>query len=203
MRRKPRADTMKLVVGLGNPGRKYNGTRHNVGFEVLARLAQRYDVGRPKAKFSAEVAETIIRNQKTMLLSPLTYMNLSGQSVRAAVDFYKLPLTDLLVICDDINLDVARLRSGQVGPRVARTDLKTLSNDWAARRSGGCESVLVVHLPIGTRQILCLANSLKRDQSEIDSCVARGGRCGGSLGGAGNCNGDEPVQRRSQTREQE
>ena len=91
---------MKLIVGLGNPGKKYQSTRHNVGFDVLACLAKRYDVGRPKAKFNAEVAETIIKNEKTILLSPLTYMNLSGQSVRAAVDFYKLPLTELLVICD-------------------------------------------------------------------------------------------------------
>ena len=118
---------MKLVVGLGNPGKKYHKTRHNIGFEVLAFLAQRYDVGRPKAKFNAEVAETIINNQKTVLLSPLTFMNLSGQSVRAAVDFYKLPLTDILVICDDINLDAGRLRFDLVAPPVGKTDLKTSS----------------------------------------------------------------------------
>ena len=109
---------MKIVVGLGNPGREYDGTRHNVGFEVLALIAQRYDAGRPKAKFKAEVAEVSIKNQKTILLSPLTFMNLSGQSVRAALDFYKLPLSDVLVICDDINLDIARLRfrpSGSAG----------------------------------------------------------------------------------------
>ena len=69
---------MKIVVGLGNPGREYDGTRHNVGFEVLALIAQRYDAGRPKAKFKAEVAEVSIKNQKTILLSPLTFMNLSG-----------------------------------------------------------------------------------------------------------------------------
>lgn len=117
---------MKLIVGLGNPGRKYNGTRHNVGFDVLACLAQRYDVGRPKAKFNGEVAETVIKNQKTILLSPLTYMNLSGQSVRAAVDFYKLPLTDLLVICDDINLDVARLRFRPSGSAGGQNGLKDI-----------------------------------------------------------------------------
>lgn len=117
---------MKLVVGLGNPGRKYNGTRHNVGFDVLACLAQRYDVGRPKAKFNAEVAETNIRNEKAILLSPLTYMNLSGQSVQAAVDFYKLPLTELLVICDDINLDVARLRFRPGGSAGGQNGLKDI-----------------------------------------------------------------------------
>lgn len=117
---------MKLVVGLGNPGKKYHGTRHNIGFDVLACLAQRCAIGRPKAKFNAEVAETTIKNQKTILLSPLTYMNLSGQSVRAAVDFYKLPLTELLVICDDINLDVARLRFRPTGSAGGQNGLKDI-----------------------------------------------------------------------------
>ena len=101
---------MKMVVGLGNPGQKYVGTRHNVGFEVIAELARRYDVGRPKSKFNGEFAETIIQNNKTILVCPLTFMNLSGQTVRAAVDFYKLELADLLVICDDFNLGLGRIR---------------------------------------------------------------------------------------------
>ena len=127
---------MKLVVGLGNPGKKYHQTRHNIGFEVLAFLAQRYDVGRPKAKFNAEVAETIISNQKTILLSPLTYMNLSGQSVRAAVDFYKLPLTDILVICDDINLDAGRLRFRPGGSAGGQNGLKDIINRVASQDFG-------------------------------------------------------------------
>ena len=77
LRSEGKTDSMKLIVGLGNPGKKYHGTRHNIGFEVLAFLAQRYDIGRPKAKFNAEVAETSINNQKSILLSPLTFMNLS------------------------------------------------------------------------------------------------------------------------------
>jgi PTH1 family peptidyl-tRNA hydrolase len=117
---------MKLIVGLGNPGVKYEGTRHNVGFEVLANLARRYDVGRPKSKFKAEIAETRIGNQKTVLLSPLTYMNLSGQSVRAAVDFYKCEAEDLLVICDDLNLDVARLRIRTSGSAGGQNGLKDI-----------------------------------------------------------------------------
>ncbi len=127
---------MKLVVGLGNPGKKYHETRHNIGFEVLACLAQRYDVGRPKAKFNAEVAETIINNQKTILLSPLTFMNLSGQSVGAAVDFYKLPLTDILVICDDINLDAGRLRFRPGGSAGGQNGLKDIINRLGSQDFG-------------------------------------------------------------------
>jgi PTH1 family peptidyl-tRNA hydrolase len=132
---------MKIVVGLGNPGREYDGTRHNVGVEVLALIAQRFDVGRPKAKFKAEVAEVSIKNQKTILLSPLTYMNLSGQSVRAALDFYKLPLSDVLVICDDINLEVAKLRFRPSGSAGGQNGLKNIiqqlgSQDFGRLRVG-------------------------------------------------------------------
>ena len=127
---------MKLIVGLGNPGKKYHGTRHNIGFEVLAFLAQRYDIGRPKAKFNAEVAETSINNQKAILLSPLTFMNLSGQSVRAAVDFYKLPLTDILVICDDINLDAGRLRFRPGGSAGGQNGLKDIINRLGSQEFG-------------------------------------------------------------------
>ncbi len=101
---------MKLIVGLGNPGRKYEGTRHNVGFEVIAELAKRVGFGRPKSKFHGEIAEVSIRNRKTLLLWPLTFMNVSGQSVGEAVDFYKLPLEDLLIVCDDLNLPTGRIR---------------------------------------------------------------------------------------------
>ena len=117
---------MKLIVGLGNPGAKYHGTRHNVGFEVLATLAQRFGVGKPRSKFKAEVAETRIGNQKVILLSPLTYMNLSGQSVKAAIDFYKCETEDLLVIRDDLNLELARLRIRTSGSAGGQNGLKDI-----------------------------------------------------------------------------
>lgn len=101
---------MKLVVGLGNPGRKYEATRHNVGFEVLGRLAQQFGQGRPRARFEGEVVEAQVGQESLLLLTPLTYMNRSGQSVRPAADFYKLQPDDVLVVCDDFSLPVGRLR---------------------------------------------------------------------------------------------
>ncbi len=101
---------MKLVVGLGNPGRKYEGTRHNVGFAVVGELAKRHAVGRPKEKFHGEVVEAELGGQKLLLLGPLCYMNLSGKSVLAARDYYSLANEDLLVVCDDLNLPLAKLR---------------------------------------------------------------------------------------------
>jgi PTH1 family peptidyl-tRNA hydrolase len=109
---------MKIVVGLGNPGAKYRGTRHNVGFETLAELAKRHSGSVPTLKHEAELVETYLGGEKVLLVAPQTYMNLSGKSVWPLVDFYKLPLEDLLVVCDDLNLDVGRLRlraSGSAG----------------------------------------------------------------------------------------
>lgn len=132
---------MKLIVGLGNPGRKYIGTRHNVGFEVIASLATRYDIGRPKSKFNAEIAETRIANEKAILVSPLTYMNLSGKTVIEAVNFYKLEIHDLIVICDDLALDVGRIRIKPAGSAGGQNGLKDViarlgRNDFARMRIG-------------------------------------------------------------------
>ena len=101
---------MKVVVGLGNPGRKYEGTRHNVGFRVAAELARRHGSGTPRSKFQGEVVEGSCDQNKLLLLCPSTYMNRSGASVLAVRDFYKLELKDVLVVCDDFNLPLAKLR---------------------------------------------------------------------------------------------
>lgn len=109
---------MKLLAGLGNPGKKYEGTRHNIGFDLLAELAVRHGAARPKAKFEAEIAEVTLGGERLLLAAPQTYMNHSGRSVRQVLDFYQLAPADVLVACDDINLPLGRLRlrkSGSAG----------------------------------------------------------------------------------------
>ncbi len=101
---------MKLVVGLGNPGRKYQATRHNIGFEVIRKLAEQHGAGSPRSKFEGRLQECLIGGERTLLLMPQTYMNLSGRSVRQAVDFFKLSTGDLLLVCDDFNLPLGTLR---------------------------------------------------------------------------------------------
>jgi len=101
---------MKIVVGLGNPGKRYDGTRHNVGFVVLDALAQAAGVSRSQQRFDAELAEGFVEAEKVLLLKPQTFMNLSGRSVRQTVDFYQVEVKDLLVVCDDINLPLGKLR---------------------------------------------------------------------------------------------
>ncbi len=106
---------MKLVVGLGNPGRKDQGTRHNLGWLVAGRLARKYATGNLKTKFHGECVEADLEAQRALLLTPTTYMNLSGASVLAARDFYKIQSEDLLVVCDDLNLPCGRLRARSGG----------------------------------------------------------------------------------------
>ena len=101
---------MKLVVGLGNPGQKYEGTRHNVGFDLIDRLVQETGASAPRSKFDAEVWECMLGGEKSLLLKPQTFMNRSGGSVRKTVDFYQILATDLLVVCDDFNIALGQLR---------------------------------------------------------------------------------------------
>ncbi|MGB3312675.1 MAG: aminoacyl-tRNA hydrolase [Nodosilinea sp.] len=109
-----------LIVGLGNPGDKYVGTRHNIGFEVIDRLAKLWAISlKPERRFQSEYGAGFgPRREKVYLLKPLTYMNRSGQSVRAAIDWLKLSPAQVLVVYDDMDLPVGRLRlrlSGSAG----------------------------------------------------------------------------------------
>lgn len=102
---------MKLIVGLGNPGPEYARTRHNVGFLVADRLAERLHVTGPaRSRFHAAVVETGVGDDRIMLMKPMTYMNRSGQAVGEAVRFYKMPLEDVLVLVDDVALPTGQIR---------------------------------------------------------------------------------------------
>lgn len=100
----------KFVVGLGNPGRKYQRTRHNIGWMVLAELARRWQASPPRKAFSGEVCEANVASQRVLLLAPQTYMNLSGQAVQEMAAFYKAGPSDLLVVLDDMALPLGQLR---------------------------------------------------------------------------------------------
>jgi PTH1 family peptidyl-tRNA hydrolase len=119
---------MKIVVGLGNPGKRYEGTRHNVGFAVIDTLALSPRAGRFQARFQAQVCELIEDADKILLVKPETFMNLSGQCVRQVVDFYQVPLTELLVVCDDINLPLGKLRVRAEGTHGGHNGLRDIQN---------------------------------------------------------------------------
>ena len=106
---------MRLVVGLGNPGARYRGTRHNVGFEVVDALAGRHGLTMQPWKTLAETAEWRRPEGRVWFVKPTKFMNLSGEAVIALMGFYKVELADVLVICDDVNLPVGRLRARPEG----------------------------------------------------------------------------------------
>ena len=129
---------MKLVVGLGNPGAKYRMTRHNVGYMVLAELAGKFPGNRPQSKFRGDLLSIREPGGETLLLlAPTTYMNRSGLSVGEAVGFYKIPPSDVLVVCDDLNLPFCRLRlrsEGSSGGQKGLADiLRVLGTDKIPR----------------------------------------------------------------------
>jgi len=119
---------MKVVVGLGNPGRQYDGTRHNVGFAVIDLLAASADGGRFQSRFQARVAEVTEGDEKVLLVKPETFMNLSGRCVRQVLDFYQLSAEELLVVCDDINLSLGKIRVRARGTHGGHNGLRDIQN---------------------------------------------------------------------------
>lgn len=125
---------MKIVAGLGNPGPKYFGTRHNVGFEVLGELARRFSASSPKRQFEADISEIQIGAERVLLVAPQTFMNLSGRSLRQVLDFYKLPPESVLVVCDDINLPLARIRLRKSGTSGGQKGLQNIIHQLATEQ---------------------------------------------------------------------
>ena len=101
---------MKLIVGLGNPGKEYDNTRHNIGFNVLNRYLDKNNLKLEKEKFNGKYTKTIINSEDVIFLEPQTYMNLSGDCVRKIIDFYKINIDDILIIQDDLDMEVGRIK---------------------------------------------------------------------------------------------
>ena len=117
---------MYLIVGLGNPGRDYVGTRHNVGFEALDVIASKYDIKLNKEKFRAVYGEGRIGGERVILAKPQTFMNLSGESVREIMSWYKIAPENLIVIYDDISLEVGTLRIRPKGSAGGHNGVKNI-----------------------------------------------------------------------------
>lgn len=164
---------MKLVVGLGNPGSKYQGTRHNVGFMVAALLAQQAGGESPRHRFEADTVEISLGGERVLLVCPLTYMNLSGKSVLAARDFYKIPNDSILVVCDDFNLPLGRLRLRPGGSAGGQKGLQNIIQ-WL-----GTQQIPRLRLGIGpvppswNAADFVLGKFTKQEQPEVELMVAQ------------------------------
>ena len=124
---------MKFVVGLGNPGRKYSQTRHNVGFALVEELAARFPVEKEESRFDALLGHIRINGERVVLVKPLTFMNLSGQAVQPLLHWYKADLADLLVIYDDMDLPCGTLRIRAAGGSGGHRGITSIINRLGSR----------------------------------------------------------------------
>jgi PTH1 family peptidyl-tRNA hydrolase len=117
---------MRIIIGLGNPTEKYQATRHNIGWDAITRIADDYNIALNQNKHKAICGTGYIEGEKVILAQPVTYMNLSGESVRQLVDYYKVSAQDIIVIYDDISLDVGRLRIRKKGSAGGHNGIKSI-----------------------------------------------------------------------------
>lgn len=116
---------MKLIVGLGNPGREYELTRHNIGFMAIDELAKRWNISLNEQKFKGLFGAGFVNGEKVILLKPLTYMNLSGESIRPLMDYYKIDVEDFVVLYDDLDIPVGKLRLRMKGSAGGHNGVKS------------------------------------------------------------------------------
>ena len=115
-----------LIVGLGNPGKKYDNTRHNVGFDTIDVLSNKFGIKVNKLRFKALIGEGAMQDKRVVLVKPQTFMNLSGESVREAVEWYKMPLKNLIIIYDDIDIPLGKIRIRPKGSSGSHNGMKSV-----------------------------------------------------------------------------
>lgn len=169
---------MKLIVGLGNPGRDYADSRHNIGFMVVKALAKAHDISFKKVfGIAAFEGRAKIRGQFVLLAMPLSFMNLSGSAVRSLVKRHKINLEDLLVVCDDLDLEFARLKIRPSGSSGGHNGLKSIidnleAQDFARLRIG----IGRPHTAVDAADFV-LAPFAKKEKEEIKETIARAQEC--------------------------
>lgn len=132
---------MYVVVGLGNPGKQYEKTRHNVGFDVIDILSKEYDINVSKIKHKALIGEGRVGSEKVLLVKPQTYMNLSGETLIDIYNYYKIDMENIIVVYDDIDLDVGKIRIRKKGRGGTHNGMRSItkclgSNDFPRVRVG-------------------------------------------------------------------
>jgi len=134
-------DSLYIVIGLGNPGSKYDNTKHNVGFNVIDLLADRFKIKVNKLKFKALSGDGIIEGERVLLVKPQTFMNLSGESVREIIDWYKATLNNIIIVYDDVDLPLGKIRVRPKGSSGTHNGMKSVvyqiqSDDFPRVRIG-------------------------------------------------------------------
>lgn len=163
---------MYVVAGLGNPGREYAGTRHNAGFDALDCLVEKYNIKMDKLKFNSVYGEVNINGEKVMLVKPVTYMNRSGAAISEIVNFYKIPIENLIVIYDDIDIPVGALRIRPHGSSGSHNGMKSIIS------SLGTDKFPRIRVGIGKNSEMDLADYVlsrfsPEDRDKLDSIIQK------------------------------
>lgn len=154
---------MYLIIGLGNPGKEYDHTRHNAGFDAIDLIADKYNINVTTKKFQALIGDGIIENKRVMLVKPQTFMNLSGNSIREIINFYHLSNEDILVIYDDISLNVGDIRLRNKGSAGGHNGIKSIISNI------GSETFDRIKIGVGEkREKQDLADHVLSKMSKID-----------------------------------
>lgn len=156
---------MKIIAGLGNPGRQYQKSKHNVGWMVLDKFSQKHALSIERIKFESLLAEFDYKGERVLLVKPLTFMNASGRAVRKVMDFYKLEPKDLLVIVDDIDLPLGTLRLRKSGGSGTHNGMRDLLNHLQS------EAFARMRLGIGDQRQGALADYVLSAFSKADKPV--------------------------------
>lgn len=167
---------MKLIVGLGNPGSEYKKTRHNIGWEIIDKLAASLESKwKHKPKFNADIAEATVSNKKILLVKPMTYYNMSGESIRKICDFYEVSTEEILVIHDELALPTGSFRLRKDGSDAGNNGIKSmiqhLGKDFARVRVGSGSKIMTdqgSNLPKSDHKVHVLSRFNKSDQEAID-----------------------------------
>ncbi|MFN3466096.1 MAG: aminoacyl-tRNA hydrolase [Candidatus Brocadiales bacterium] len=163
---------MKIVVGLGNPGAKYSKTRHNMGFMVVDKLAEKLRTKVEGKRFHALVGEKVIDGETLLLVKPLTYVNESGRTVKELLENYSCPMSSIMVICDDLNLPLGKLRIRRKGSSGGHNGLESIisyldSKDFPRMRIG-------IGSPLhGEAREYVLSPFLKEEGAEVELALER------------------------------
>lgn len=173
---------MKMIVGLGNPGKKYENTKHNVGFMVVDQLAKEHGAVFKKNTFEAEVADYFVNGEKILLVKPLTFMNESGRAVGPLMTYFGIYLEELVAIADDLDMELGKLRLRQKGSAGGHNGLKSIISHIGTQefnrikigigRPNGKTVVNHVLSTFGKEEMPVIANSVARATEAVDDYVS-------------------------------
>ena len=167
---------MYIVVGLGNPENEYSNTRHNMGFDTINKLAKQYNIEISKTNFKGQYGTGIIENEKVILLKPQTYMNLSGESVKEIINFYKINTDQLIIIYDDIDIEAGTIKLRKTGGPGNHNGMKSVINEIETQKfprirvgigkpehKGDLINYVIGKIPENEKEILDKGTTLAKD----------------------------------------